>query len=30
MTVDGVLRDDTAPRHIDAHADSGDVTVRGR
>jgi hypothetical protein len=27
--VDGVIRDDTAPRHVEAHADSGDVTVRG-
>jgi hypothetical protein len=30
VNVGGLLRDDTAPRHIDAHADSGDVTVRGR
>jgi len=28
--VDGVIRDDTAPRHVEAHADSGDVSVRGR
>jgi Putative adhesin len=30
VSVDGLLRDDSAARHIGAHADSGDVTVRGR
>jgi hypothetical protein len=29
VRLDGVLRDDLAARRIDAHSDSGDVTVRG-